>query len=160
MANFVNIEMENTSHISVTISEKTAEGNLNPKDIDISETKELINDVEILLFPTKAEKDERPRVSYEVKEGSVINMFFVPTAKAIMFTALMAEVGKQGNVDLLEPKALAIIDKWQRKAYSSARVYLITSSIFPDQPILTINRESQFILPQSDCGKYKFVFIW
>jgi hypothetical protein len=66
-----------------------------------------------------------------------------------MFSALMAEVGNQGNVDLLEPKAAAIIDKWQRKSYSSGREYTITSSISEDD-LLTISNESQFIAPQSD----------
>lgn len=141
--------METTGHISITITGKTSEGNLNPKDIDISETKELLNDVEALLFPTKAEKEDRPRVSYEVKEGSVKNFFFIPTAKAIMFTALMSEVGKQGNVDLLEPKAAAIIDKWQRKAYSTGREYSITSSVSQDA-FVKINNLSQFIAPQTD----------
>ncbi len=142
--------MENTGHISITITGKTAEGNLNPKDIDISETKELLTDVESLLFPTKSEKEERPKVSYEVKDGSVKNLFFIPTAKAIMFTALMTEVGKRGNVDLLEPRAAAIIDKWQRKAYSTGREYSITSSISPDEVFVKISKETQFIAPQTD----------
>lgn len=142
--------MDTLGHISITISGKTSDGNLNPKDIDIIETKELLSDVEILLFPTKAEKDERPKVSYEVQEGSVKNLFFIPTAKAIMFTALMSEVGKRGNIDLLEPKAASIIDKWQRKSYTSGREYLIASSVSPDEAFIKINRGSQFIAPQTD----------
>lgn len=61
--------MELNNYISITVTGKTAEGNLNPKDIDISETKEFLSDVEMLLFPSKSEKDERPKVSYEVKKG-------------------------------------------------------------------------------------------
>lgn len=144
------LAMDNTGHIVITITGKTVDGNLHPKDIDISETKELLSDAEILLFPTKAEKEERPRVSYEVKEGSVKNLFFIPTAKAIMFTALMSEVGKRGSVDLLEPKAAAIIDKWQRKSYTTGREYSIASSISNDNPFVTISKETQFIAPQSD----------
>ena len=142
--------MDTQGHILLTITGKTSEGNLNPKDIDISETKELLSDVEALLFPTKAEKDERPKVSYEVQEGSVKNLFFIPAAKAIMFTALMSEVGKRGNIDLLEPKAAAIIDKWQRKAYTTGREYSFTSSISPDNAFVKITKESQFIAPQTD----------
>lgn len=142
--------MDTIGYISITITGKTSDGNLNPKDIDISETKELLTDVEALLFPTKAEKEERPKVSYEVKEGSVKNIFFIPTAKAIMFTALMSEVNKRGNVDLLESKAAAVIDKWQRKSYLTGRQYAITSSVSPDNPFVKINRESQFIAPQTD----------
>ena len=50
--------MEQTDYISIIITGKTTDGNLNPKDIDIAETKEILTDVETLLFPSKAEKDE------------------------------------------------------------------------------------------------------
>jgi hypothetical protein len=141
--------MENTSYISITIRGKTLNGNLNPKDIDISETKEMLSDIEILLFPTKSEKEERPKVSYEVKEGSVKNLFFIPTANVIMFTALLSEVGKQGNSDLLQPKAATIIDKWQKRAYSSGREYSVTSSVNENE-FLKINPETKFITAQTD----------
>lgn len=142
--------MELNGYISITITGKTADGSLNPKDIDISETKELLGDVETLLFPTKAEKDERPVVSYEVKEGSVKNIFYIPAAKAIMFTALMSEIGLQGNIDLLDSKQAIVIDKWQRKSYNTGRQYSITSSVSPDKSLVNINKDSQFIAPQSD----------
>lgn len=142
--------MEQTGHISVTIKGKTINGDLNPKDIDIAETRELLTDVETLLFPTKIDKDERPKVAYEVKEGSVINKFSLPLAKAIMFSALITEVGHRGSVDLLEPKAAAVIDKWQRKSYNSGREYTITSSLSEDKSLITINNTSQFIAAQSD----------
>jgi hypothetical protein len=142
--------MEAIGYISITITGKTADGNLNPKDIDIAETKDLLIDVETLLYPTKPEKDARPKVSYEVKEGSVKNNFYIPSAKAIMFTALMTAVGTEGNIDLLDTKAAAVIDKWQRKAYTTGRQYAIGSSISPDTSLLTINKTSQFIAPQSN----------
>ena len=106
-------------------------------------------DVETLLFPTKAEKEERPKVSYEVQDGSVRNLFFIPAANVIMFTALLSEVGKQGSTDLLQPKAAFIIDKWQRKALASGREYSITSSV-NETPFLTINSHTKFIAPQTD----------
>ncbi|MEO8109035.1 MAG: hypothetical protein ABI594_03335 [Ginsengibacter sp.] len=142
--------MEQAGHISIIITGKTVDGNLNPRDIDIDETKELLNEVETLLFPSKTEKSERPKVTYEVKEGSVKNIFYIPLAKVIMFSALMTEVGNQGVLDLLDPKAATIIDKWQRKAQETGRQYEIHSSIVEGKSLLTINQDSQFIAPQSD----------
>lgn len=121
--------MEQTGYISIIIRGKTANGNLNPKDIDIDETKELLSDVETLLFPSKNEQTERTKVAYEGQEGSGKNLFFIPLAKVIMFSALMSEVGKQGSVDLLDPKAATILDKWQRKAQITGRQYEIYSSV-------------------------------
>jgi hypothetical protein len=141
--------MESNGYISIIITGKTADGNLNPKDIDITETKEFISDVETLLFPSKLEKEERPKVSYEVKEGSVKNLFFIPAANVIMFTALLSEVGKVGTSELLSPKAASILDKWQKKSYTSGREYSITSSV-NEEPFVRITKETKFIAPQTD----------
>lgn len=62
----------------------------------------------------------------------------------------MAEVGNQGNVDLLEPRAALVIDKWQRKSYTTGRQYIINSSVSEDKALITISNQSQFISPQSD----------
>jgi hypothetical protein len=142
--------MEQRATISLIIKGKTIHGNLTPRDIDIGETREILADVETLLFPTKIEKDDRPKVSYEVKEGSVKNIFYLPIAKVIMFTALLTEVGNRGNIELLEPKAAAVIDKWQRKSYNSGTDYLITSSLSDEKPLISITPKSQFIAPQTD----------
>lgn len=143
--------MELNGHISVIIEEKTTNGSLVPKDIDISETKELLSDVEILLFPTKFEKEDRPKVSYEVKEGSVKNIFYVPLAKVIMFTALMSEVMRRGSLEILDIKAAIVIDKWQRRAFTGGRSYSIISSTSKDEiPVIAINKETQFVAPQSN----------
>jgi hypothetical protein len=142
--------MDLSGHISITIRGKTEKGSINPKDVDIAETKELLSDVELLLYPSKSERDERPKVSYEVKEGSVKNIFHVVTAKAIMFNALMAEVSTRGNLEILDSKQAAIIDKWQRKAYTSNLTYSISSSVAPNIEVLKITKESQFIAPKSN----------
>jgi len=141
--------MEQNSFIEITVSGKTENGYLRPTDIDIAETKEMLTDAEALLFPTKSEREERPKVSYQVNEGSVKNIFFVPAANVIMFSALMTEVGRQGTAEILQPKAIAVLDKWQKKAYSSGKEYAISSSISPG-PFLQINKESKFIAPQTE----------
>ena len=46
---------------SITITGKTADGNLNLKNIDIAETKELLTDMETLLFHQKQKKMNAPK---------------------------------------------------------------------------------------------------
>lgn len=142
--------MDHSGYIAITIKGKTNQGNLNPRDVDINETKELLSDVEVLLYPTKPERDDRPKVSYEVQEGSVKNIFFIPAAKAIMFTALLNEVSRQGSTELLEPQAAGIIDKWQQRSYKSGQEYIFSSSVQESKSFLTISKETKFIAPQSD----------
>lgn len=137
------------SFIDITVTGKTENGDLRPIDIDITETKELLTDAETLLFPAKSERDERPKVSYSVQEGSVKNLFFVPVANVIMFSALMTEVGSRGTTELLQPKAVAVLDKWQKKAYNTGREYLISSSV-NSTPFIRINRDTKFIAPQTE----------
>jgi len=141
--------MENLGHISVRIVGLTPEGKLMPKDFDISEIKDIIADFEVLLFPTKAERDSRPKVSYEIQEGSVKNLFFLPLANAIMFTALMDAVGKEGNVELLDKRQANVLAKWQKKSYQSGRQYEIGSSI-SDKPLIVITRDTAFVSPPND----------
>ncbi|MCY7420616.1 MAG: hypothetical protein LH478_02620 [Chitinophagaceae bacterium] len=50
----------------------------------------------------------------------------------------------------MDSKAAIIIDKWQRKAYTTGRHYEISSSVSPDKPVVIIDKESQFIAPQSN----------
>lgn len=142
--------MDQSAYIAITIKGKTTEGSLTPRDVDINETRELLSDVEVLLYPTKPERVDRPKVSYEVQDGSVKNIFFIPAAKAIMFTALLNEVSRQGTTELLEPQAAGVIDKWQQRSYKSSQEYLFSSSVDESKPFLTINKETKFIAPQSD----------
>ena len=141
--------MDLIGYISITIQGKTPEGNLNPRDIDISETKELLSDVETLLFPTRPDKDQRPKVSYEVQEGSVRNVFHIAVSNVIMFTALMSEVGKQGNLEILDYRAAKVIDKWQKRAYNSGREYYISSSNTDGNAFLVITKQTQFVSAQT-----------
>ncbi len=53
--------------------------------------------MEILFFPTNVEREKRPKVSYDVKDGAVENIFYLPLANVIMLSALITEVGKQGK---------------------------------------------------------------
>ncbi|MEI9944556.1 MAG: hypothetical protein WDN26_10100 [Chitinophagaceae bacterium] len=107
--------MENLGNISVRISGLTPAGKLTPKEFDISEIKEILSDFETLLFPSRAEKDIRPKIAYEIKEGSVNNLFFLPLANTIMFSALIDAVGKNGNIDLLEKNKHPLLISGKRR---------------------------------------------
>lgn len=66
-----------------------------------------------------------------------------------MFTALMSEAGKLGNTEILPPKVAAILDKWQKKSYSTGREYSFTSSI-NENPFVRITSQTKFITTYAD----------
>ena len=57
-------------YIEVKVERKIGNKLLKPEDVDIAEIKEIISDVESFLYPGRAEKAERPHISYKIEEGS------------------------------------------------------------------------------------------
>jgi hypothetical protein len=102
---------------------------LGPKDIDIIEIKDLISDVESFLYPSRNEKQNRPHISYEIVEGSVRHKFFLPITAVILFNGLASEINNRNNLDFLDYKRQAIIDKFQKKAVREGYAIEFNNSI-------------------------------
>lgn len=135
--------MEEQGYIEVKINGNVGNKPLMPVDIDIAEIKEIISDVETFLYPTRAEKAERPHISYKIEEGSVRNLFYLPISGVLLFNGLSTEIKTRGNIDFLDNKRAEIIDKLQRRAaeqnldisfYSSASI----------EPSLKINKNTSY----------------
>lgn len=135
--------MEEQGYIEVKINGNVGNKPLMPVDIDIAEIKEIISDVETFLYPTRAEKAERPHISYKIEEGSVRNLFYLPISSVLLFNGLSTEIKTRGNIDFLDNKRAEIIDKLQRRAaeqnldisfYSSASI----------EPSLKINKNTSY----------------
>jgi hypothetical protein len=135
--------VEEQGYIEVKIDGSIGNKPLKPIDIDISEIKEIINDVETFLYPTRGEKAERPHISYKLEEGSARNLFYLPISGVLLFTGLTGEINIRGNIDFLDNKRAEIIDKFQRKAKErNLEISFYSSS--NTKPILKINQETKF----------------
>ncbi len=135
--------MEEQGHIEIKIEGFVGNKPLKPIDIDISEIKELISDVETFLYPTRGEKAERPHISYKLEEGSARNLFYLPISGVLLFNGLSGEIKIRGNIDFLDNKRAEIIDKFQRKAKEkNLEISFYSSS--NAEPILKINNDTQF----------------
>lgn len=135
--------MEEQGYIEVKFDGIVGNRPIRPIDIDITEIKEIISDVEAFLYPSKSEKAERPHISYKLEEGSARNLFYLPISAVLLFNGLSGEIKNRGNIDFLDYKRAEIIDKFQRKAKERNLEISFFSSSDPN-PILKINQNTQF----------------
>ena len=70
--------MEEQGYIEIKFESLIGNTPIKPNDLDIAEIKEIISDVETFLYPSRGEKAERPHISYNIEEGSVRNLFYLP----------------------------------------------------------------------------------
>ncbi|MGY5846603.1 hypothetical protein ACW6QP_04225 [Salegentibacter sp. HM20] len=133
--------MEEQGYIEIKITNR--DNSLSPKDIDISEVKELISDVETFLYPNRKEKKNRPHISYDLKEGSAKHTFFLPITAVILFNGLTNELKNRNNLDFLDYKRQTIIHKFQQKALSEGYIIELNNSLSKESS-LVINETTNF----------------
>lgn len=135
--------MEEKGHIIVRFDGLINGKKLTPLDVDISEIKDIINDVENFLYPTRNEKTERPHISYAIEEGSAKHKFILPITGVILFNGLIGEVSHRKSIEFLDFKRAEIIEKFQRLATEKDfEITFNTSS--NDSKELKINKNTNF----------------
>jgi hypothetical protein len=135
--------VEEQGYIEIKVDGIVGSKPLKPIDIDIAEIKEMISDVETFLYPNRTAKAERPHIAYKIEEGSARHLFYLPISGVLLFNALGSEIMKRGNIDFLDPKQAAVIDKFQRKAAeNNFEISFVSSS--SEAPILTINKSTAY----------------
>lgn len=135
--------VEEQGYIEIKIKGNVGNKPLMPVDIDIAEIKETISDVETFLYPSRAEKAERPHISYKIEEGSVRNLFYLPISGVLLFNGLSTEITTRGNIDFLDNKRAEIIDKLQRRA-SEQNLDISFYSSASSEPSLKINKNTSY----------------
>ena len=105
--------MEEKGHILLKFDGVVNGKKLTPLDVDISEIKEIISDIESFLYPTRNEKNERPHISYKIEDGSALHKFFLPLTGVLFFNSIIGEVNKRKAIDFLDFKRAEIIEKFQ-----------------------------------------------
>jgi len=135
--------MEEKGFIEVKIEGTVGIKTLKPEDIDIAEIKEIINDVENFLYPGRAEKSERPHISYKIEEGSAKHFFHLPISAVLLFNGLTGEISTRGTIDFLDFKRAEIIEKFQRKALEKDYEITLTNSL-SEAKTLKINKDTKY----------------
>jgi len=135
--------MEEKGFIEVKIEGSVGNKPLKPEDIDIAEIKEIISDLESFLYPGRAEKSERPHISYKIEEGSAKHYFHLPISAVLLFNGLTGEIATRGTIDFLDFKRAEIIEKFQRKALEKNYEVTLTNSL-SEAKTLKINKDTKY----------------
>lgn len=145
--NFAYLILEETGYIQIKV--KNRADTLKPQDIDISEVKDVISDIENFLYPTRSSKKERPKVSYDIEEGSIIHKFFLPITAVIYFQGLINAIEERDSVDFLDFKRASIIQKFQKKAIENDLTFIFNYSLAKDDG-LEISYKTNYIITKPE----------
>ncbi len=135
--------MEEKGQIEVRFKGTVNGKQLTPLDVDITEIREVITDIENFLFPTRNEKTDRPLISYKIEEGSAKHLFSLPITSVIIFNSLIGEVANRKTVDFLDFRRADILEKFQRKAREKDLEITFSTSA-SDQKTLVIDKNTNY----------------
>lgn len=107
------------NEISLKIIGKNGDEPLSPANFDIGQLRFLLDEVESLLYPDKKKRKSRPTISYEMKEGSVINVFRTSMQSVLLFSAMLSVIEQEnGYIDKLEMASAQALENLQSFALS------------------------------------------
>ena len=98
--------MDALGDIEIKIEGSVGARPLTPELVDIDEIREVLEQMAGLLFPTE-KRSQRPRISYEIQEGSVRHKFRTLMQTVIGFGAVLSQIESQGQIDFLHERSAA-----------------------------------------------------
>lgn len=102
------------NEISLRIIGKNGDESLSPANFDIGQIRFLLDEVENLLYPDKKKRKDRPTISYEMKEGSVLNVFRTSLQNVLLVSAMLGVIEQEnGSIDKLEVASAQAIEDLQ-----------------------------------------------
>lgn len=117
--------MENAAHLQIRVTGEAKGEMLSPENYDIKDIINILSNVEDILYPNAK---DRPIISYEILEGSVIHKFKTAAQAIITSTAIFTAVKDKQSLDFLEAKTAAAIEHIQDAAYQKNYTFEIKSS--------------------------------
>lgn len=120
--------MTATGEIQIRIKGNLDNTPLTPSNFDIRDIKDLLDVVSRLLESFHAGSNRRPVVSYEIRKGSVINVFRTNMQTVVSFMAVASLVQSSGSLDGLEANTAKCIQDLQKSAICKGYSYEISGS--------------------------------
>lgn len=132
--------------IEIRVTGTIGKKKITPDQVDISDLKDLMDNFENMLFP--GSKKDRPHISYQIKEGSVRNIFATSRQEVVGFNALLLDVQKHNSIDILERKSALAFENLQKYADETNLSYEITTSVAEDSLPFIISPETAWKLTE------------
>ena len=85
------------NEISLRIIGKNGDAPLSPANFDIGQIRFLLDEVENLLYPDRKKRIDRPTISYELKEGSVLNVFKTSMQSVLLVSSMLGVIEQIGR---------------------------------------------------------------
>ena len=131
--------MDALGNIEIKLEGFVGARKVSPAVVDIDEIKEVLSQASALLFP-ECKRAQRPLISYELVDDSVIHRFRTVMQSVIGFGAVLSQINAQGQIDFLHERSAIAIEKLQQLALE--KDYQITISAHESQ--LRIDRTTHF----------------
>ncbi|MBK8701231.1 MAG: hypothetical protein IPN29_17505 [Saprospiraceae bacterium] len=147
--------MDKTGTIEIRITGKTGSIELRPDNYDIKQLAGMLQNIEDLLYP--GQKNERPLITYDLKEGSVRHLFKTPIQYIIGFSAVLSQINEVNSIDFLDLRSAKAIENLQETAYQKNYEFLIKTSV-SDEVTLSINPGTQFKRAENKWVDAEFYF--
>lgn len=147
--------MEKKGHIEIRIAGKKGNLEVSPDNFDIKEIMSVLEQVENLLFPN--EKNSRPVISYEMKEGSVRNLFKTSMQAVIGFNAVIGQIITNQNIDFLDLPTAQAIETFQKTAIKRDFTFSVSTSL-SETTELKIDKTTHFFRNAAIWAEAEFYF--
>lgn len=148
--------VEKTGYIEIRVVGRRGNLEISPDNYDIKEIMAVLQHAENLLFPGKGK--DRPLISYQIKEGSVVNILTTALQFVIGFNAVLSTVQNSGNsIDFLETSTAKSIEFFQEAAKKQGVEYQISTSIENSSEI-RISKDTLFVRTEEVWVDAEFYF--
>lgn len=130
--------------IQLRIIGKNGNESLEPANFDIAQIRILFDTVEALLYPDPKGKKSRPVIAYEMREGSVVNIFKTSLQSVLAVSAIFSAIEREkGAIDRLETNSAKAIETLQAYAIRNDYTIEISTSDKPARKFV-IDRNTRY----------------
>ncbi len=147
--------VDKIGEIEIRIIGKSGGLDLTPENYDIKYISNLMQNVEDLLYPNN--KKNRPIITFDLKQGSVKNIFKTPIQYIIGFSALLAQIQSTNSIDFLDIKTARAIENIQNISLLKNYEFQIKTSLVNESE-LTINPKTKFFRTENTWVDAEFYF--
>lgn len=147
--------MEKIGDIEIKVVGKSGNQDLSPENFDIKHIAIILQNVEDLLYPNS--KKERPVITYDIQEGSVVHLFKTSIQAVIGFSAVLSQIQANGSIDFLELKTARAFENIQNLSLQKDYEFQIKTSL-NNKYELTINPTTKFFRTENIWVDAEFYF--